>query len=213
MSKNNISAGDIVQALSNEARIAIYFYLQIYKELTLEKLQKLLGKSKTSIHYNIRFMLSLGVIDETTKPGSKTRFYTLNKQRLDESMREAFNDENIRNMNKEEQIEVMQTYMQLSKSLILIIQNVSALMMQHYNKLSSEEVLSEVDDPNDYLADVASKNIQAIYNASEENWRDFVKEFAALINKFYTLEAEHPKRIRPYSFVMVGGNIEDYLQK
>ncbi|MHA1244007.1 MAG: hypothetical protein ACTSP7_05465, partial [Candidatus Heimdallarchaeota archaeon] len=57
--KNNISAGDLISALSNNARISIYFYLQIYKELTLERLQNLLGKSKTSIHYNVQFMISL----------------------------------------------------------------------------------------------------------------------------------------------------------
>ncbi len=211
--KNNISAGDIISALSNNARISIYFYLQIYKELTLERLQKLLGKSKTSIHYNVQFMISLGVIDEKTKPGSKTRFYTLNKQRLDESMREAFDDENIKSMTKDKQIEIMQTYMQLSKALILIVQNISNLMMKHYDKLGVKDILKNVDDPNAYLSGIAGKNIQAIYNASEENWSAFVGEFAALIDKYYTMEAEHPKRIRPYSFVMIGGNIEDYLQK
>ena len=211
--KNDFSAGDIISALSNEARVAIYFYLQIYKELTLEKLQKLLGKSKTSIHYNIQFMLSLGVIDESTKPGSKTRFYTLNKQRLDESMREAFDSENIDKMNKKEQMDVMQTYFQLTQSFILIIQNVAALMMRHYHKMGAEEVLTEVDDANDYMEMMAANNVQAIYNASKENWRPFVKEFAVLLDKYYTLEVEHPKRIRPYSFVMLGGNIEEHLNK
>lgn len=211
--KIDYSAGDIISALSNDARISIYFYLQIYKELTLEKLQKLLGKSKTAIHYNIQQMLSLDVVNEETKPGSKTKYYTLNKQRLDESMREAFSDENILKMNKEEQIKAMQTYMQLTRSLILIVQNVSALMMSYILKLEDKKNLEKVEDANNFLREFANKNIQAIYNASEENWRPFVKEFAALINKYYTFEQEHPKRIRPYSFVMLGGNIEDYLQK
>ncbi|MHA1354070.1 MAG: hypothetical protein ACTSR1_02705, partial [Candidatus Heimdallarchaeota archaeon] len=144
--KSNISAGDIISALSNSARTSIYFYLQIYKELTLEKLQKLLGKSKTSIHYNIQFMLSLGVVDEKTKPGSKTRFYTLNKQRLDKSMREAFDDENISNLSKDKQIEIMQTYMQLSKSLILIVQNISSLMMKYYDKMGAKDILKNIED-------------------------------------------------------------------
>ena len=211
--KNNISAGDIISALSNEARISIYFYLQIYKELTLERLQKLLGKSKTSIHYNVQFMISLGVIDEKTKPGSKTRFYTLNKQRLDESMREAFKDENVSKLPKDKQIEIMQTFMQLSKSLVLIVQNISNLMMKHYDKLGNKDNLKKVEDPNAFMSGIAGKNIQAIYNASEENWFDFTQEFAALIDKYYTMEAEYPKRVRPYSFVMLGGYIEDYLQK
>ena len=210
---NDFSAGDIITALSSEARVAIYFYLQIYKELTLERFMKLLGKSKTAIHYNLQHMLKLGVINEETKPGSKTKYYTLNKQRLDESMREAFHDENIKKMNKKEQIKAMQTYTQLSKSLLLIIQNVAALMMQYLNRMSTEEVLNEVNDANEFMSEIASHSIQAIYNASEGNWRPFVKEFAALINKYYTKEQEHPKRIRPYSFVMVGGNIEEYLNK
>ena len=213
MSNDKLEAGDLISALSNNARISIYFYLQIYKELTLEKLQKLLGKSKTSIHYNVQFMISLGVVDEKTKPGSKTRYYTLNKQRLDESMREAFDEKNVRNMNKDQQIKIMHTFLQLSKALILIVQNVSQLMMDHYNKRDDKNFLKNVDDANNFMVDIASKNIQAIYNASAENWVDFTKEFAALIDKYYTLEAEHPKRIRPYSFVMLGANIEDLLQK
>jgi len=211
--KNKLGAGDIISALSNEARISIYFYLQIYKELTLEKLQKLLGKSKTSIHYNVQFMISLGVIDEETKPGSKTRYYTLNKQRLDDSMREAFDEENIKKMNKNEQIELMQTYMRLSQSLVSIIQHVSTLMMKYYDKLKVKKHLETVEDTNQFLDDLSAKNNFAIYNASEEHWADFNKEFAAIINKYYTLEAKHPKRTRPYSFVMIGGHIEDFLQK
>lgn len=211
--KKGFTAIDLIGALSNEARISIYFYLQIYKELTLEKLQKLLGKSKTAIHYNVQFMISLGVIDEETKPGSKTKYYTLNKQRLDESMREAFDADNMRKKSKDEQIEMMQTYIQLSQSLILIIQHVSQLMMKYHDKLKDKKFLESIEDPVQFLHNQSSQNNFAIYNASEEHWADFNKEFAAIINKYYTLEAKHPKRIRPYSFVMIAGNIESILEK
>ena len=71
----------------------------------------------------------------------------MKKQRLDKSMREAFDYENMKSITKDKQIEIMQTYMQLSKALMLIVQNISNLMMKPYDKLGVKDTLKNSEYP------------------------------------------------------------------
>ncbi|MCG3221887.1 MAG: helix-turn-helix domain-containing protein [Candidatus Heimdallarchaeota archaeon] len=73
---------DKLKGLYNETRFGIITYLSIYKELTLDDLSDLLGRSKSTIHYHIQILLDLEILHETTRSGSKIHYFSIKPEGL-----------------------------------------------------------------------------------------------------------------------------------
>ncbi len=71
----------IMKVLSNEIRASIFLYIVIFHELTLERLSELLSKSKSTIHHHIQQLMAIGIVEEGTKAGKKTKYYRVNEEK------------------------------------------------------------------------------------------------------------------------------------
>ena len=201
---------DLVKAFENETRSKIFFYLQIYHELTLQELVKLTKKSSTAVHHHLQILLNSKIITENTKSGSKTKYYRLVVYRLDKNITEHLKF--TKDLSQEELINNYKMLLNFSSSLLITAKNVLESIIDFY-ELGKKEDFYKDKDITELFETIFNKNIVGIYHASTENAVSFQKEFRKLLFKYYDKELEKPERPRPYTFVLAGANMKTILEE
>lgn len=208
---NSIDAKAIIKALNIESRFSIYLYLLIFNELTLDDLCKLMNKSKSTIHHHIKELIGSNFLKEYTKSGSKTKYYKLKLLRTDEITEVIYKPDSFDYLSFEEKIDHLEEYFSFGNLMAKIMQNMINLVYEQHANLLSEAKSKRID----VLEALAESNriFIANYVCSEKYGEEFQDELHQLIRKYYKKEVENPNQRRPRTFLIIGLDTMDILNK
>jgi predicted transcriptional regulator len=211
MCDNIANMKKLIKALMIESRFSIYLYLLIYNELTLDRLATLMNKSKSTIHHHISELISLDLIEEYVKPGSKTRYYKLKLLRTDEVTEMTYSKESFKDMTQPEKFRHLEEYFNFGDMLARVTQNMFNLVLDQHAFL-----LSDVKQKK-FTAEEALEKSESIllgtYLSSEKYGKEFQEELIQLIKKYYKKEVDNPDQERPRAFVLLGLDLMEILNK
>ena len=159
---------EYIKAISNETRLSIWFLIVVYRDITLDKISYFLDKSKSTVHHHIQILLDSDLIEEATKPGSKTRYYKPIELNLTTKLKEYFNRNAFDEETPERQKELSNMYEDIIKiNSIQIINTIQYLLDNYYENLDDN-----VKKRYKQLGELAFGS----FYLSEENARKFKKE-------------------------------------
>lgn len=194
-----------IKAISNKTRLSIWYLIVVYRDITLDELSFFLSKSKSTIHHHIQKLLDSELIEEITKPGSKTRYYKPIELNLSQKLREQFNKGLFAEQTPEKQKELSNMYEDIAKlNTIELVNSLQYILENYYDNLDDN-----VTKRYDQLGEIA---IGSIY-LSEENAKKFRKEHRELAMKYLKDDSEHPERKKPYSYSYAGYHIGNLLNR
>ncbi len=197
---------NIIKAISNETRFSILLLIVVYREMTLDKISELVNKSKSTVHHHITQLLKYGLIEETTKPGSKTRYYKQLESDINKRLKETFNWERFQEQLPEEKEELCELYTELAKTNnIMMLNALQFLIRTYYSNLDDLEV-----DKRYYTL---GELMMGTFNLSEESSLAYRKEHKELAQKYIKKDREHPERKKPHAHYYAGYNVEKTLER
>jgi DNA-binding transcriptional regulator GbsR (MarR family) len=208
MTVGNI-ANDVVKeylkAISNETRLNIWFLIVVFRDITLDKISYFLGKSKSTVHHHIQILLDSNLVEEATKPGSKTRYYKPIELNLTVKFREYFNKSVFEEETPEKQKELSDMYEDIVKINSIQIINTIQFLLDNYFENLDDDVKKRYKQ----MGEIAF----ASFYLSEENAQKFRKEQRELAWKYLKDDSENPDREKPYSFSYVGYHLGKTLNR
>ncbi|NHJ49242.1 MAG: winged helix-turn-helix transcriptional regulator [Asgard group archaeon] len=211
MNENVDNLKRLAKTLTIESRVSIYLYLLMYNELTLDKLAKLMNKSKSTIHHHVSELIAIDFIEDYIKPGSKTRYYKLKLLRTDELTEEVYSKESFENLTFQEKVRHLEEYFNIGNMQAKIMQNMFDLVIEQHSSLLLDVKQKEIT-PEEAL-EKSNDVLVGTYYSTNENGREFQKELIKLIKKYYTKEIDDPDQVRPRTFLFLGYNLMDILNK
>jgi DNA-binding transcriptional ArsR family regulator len=195
-----------IKAFSNETRLNIFLLIIVRRDTTLDEICQFIGKSKSTVHHHVQILLDSGLVDEVTKPGSKTRYYRRVETNISKQVREAFSIDKFKAQTKERKWELSDLYETLHKtSNITMINTLQTLLDDYY--LYLEE--NNVDKRYNQLGEL----MLGFFFLSEENAKKFREEHRELRKKYYEDERRNPERDKPYGFFYAGYDVEQVLKR
>lgn len=196
---------DYIKAISNETRLSILLLIVVYRDITLDKLSQFLGKSKSTVHHHIQKLLDSELIEEVTKPGSKTRYYRRIELDLSKKAKEYFAKSKFDEQTLEKQKELSDMYEDLVKiHNIEIINTLQYLLDNFYENLDDDVKKRYVQ-----LGEIAIGS----FSLSKENAEKFRSEQRELALKYLKDDSEHPERTKPYTNYYISYNVEKTLKR
>lgn len=201
----------IISALSTESRYSIYLYLSIYNELTLDELSELMNKSKSTIHHHIQELINVDIVNEYTKPGSKTKYYKLKLLNIRPKLVKTFGIEAFKNISKDEQIQMLNEFAEISNANNYIMQYFLELIIENEKRIL-KKINDEKQKPSEGRKDLVDHFIGALL-ISEKHRHEFKREMLELLEKYNKIEEKNPNEKKPYLYLMAGANIEDILSR
>lgn len=204
-SNANDTIKNYIKAISNKTRLCIWYLIVVYRDITLDELSFYLSKSKSTIHHHIQKLLDSELIEEITKPGSKTRYYRPIELNLSQKVREQFNKGVFDEQTPERQKELSKMYEDIAKMQTIELVNTLQYILENYFDNLDEDVTKRYGQ----LGEIA---VGSIY-LSEENAKKFRKEHRELALKYLQDDSEHPERKKPYSYTYAGYHIGNLLNR
>jgi len=197
---------NFIKAISNETRLNIYLLIVVQRDITLDEICQFIGKSKSTVHHHVQQLLDSGLIDEVTKPGSKTRYYRRMELGINKRIQEIFRLGTFEKQTKKKQREINDLYEELHKvSNIIMINTLQYLMDSYYPNLEEIDIVKRYDQLGELML--------GFYYLSEENAKKFREEYRELALKYYNDEREHPERKKPYGIFFAGYHVENALMR
>ena len=150
--------------------------------------------------------MEFGLIEEATKPGSKTRYYKRLESDLTKRIQETFNLKRFNEQSVEEKEELCNLYADLNKtSHIMMLNALKYLIKNYYEGLSDYSV--------DERYEILGELTMATFHLSEESFKAFKKEQRDLAQKYLAIDRENPDRKKPYAYYYAGYNVEKTLER
>lgn len=204
-SKERDIVKEYIKAISNETRLSIWLLIVVYRDITLDDISHFLGKSKSTVHHHIQILLDSDLIEEVTKPGSKTRYYRRIELDLSKRVREYFAKSKFDEETPERQKELANMYEDLVKILnIEVINTLQYLLDNYYEDLDEVAVKRYVQ-----LDEISIGS----FNLSEESAAKFRKEQRELALRYMQEDREHPERKKPFTNFYIGYHVENTLKR
>ena len=118
------SEEDMLDILAKESRFMIILYLLSYPELGLGELSKRIGKSKSTIHRDLKILQKHGIVYEIRQDYStKSKYYALNPKFIFEDLRNLQSPESIERMSEEQRRKLFEFLMESTKKAFYILDN------------------------------------------------------------------------------------------
>ena len=195
-----------IKAFSNETRLNIFLLIVVQRDMTLDKICLFIGKSKSTVHHHVQQLLDIGLVDEVTKPGSKTRYYRRIELNVNKQIREAFNIGKFKEETEEKQREIIDLYENLLKiSNIAMINTLQNLLNSYFPNLEEMDTVKRYDQLGELML--------GFFYLSEENAKKFREEHRELKLKYYEDERKNPDRKKPYGIFVAGYDVEKALKR
>ncbi len=196
---------DYIKAISNETRLSIWLLIVVYRDITLDDLSHFLSKSKSTVHHHIQILLDSELIEEVTKPGSKTRYYRRIELDLSKKVREYFAKSKFDEETPERQKELSGMYEDIVKIHNIEIINSLQYLLDNYYENLDEKIVKRYEQ----LDEVSIGS----FSLSKESAAKYRKEQRELALKYLKEDGEHPERKKPFTNYYVGFNIENTLKR
>ncbi|NHK30672.1 MAG: helix-turn-helix transcriptional regulator [Asgard group archaeon] len=201
----------IMKAVKNQAKQSILVYLLIYSELTLDQLSNLLKKSKSTIHHHMQQLLELKLITEESKPGRKTIYYKIKTFRTDFHMEKTYGFDYVKELPLEIQSVRLNDLLEHNVAFTLLMQNIIKLKFEKINQIKKD--MQNNSQTNLSLLERAQDQFSAIYLANPKQAEEFKEDIKQLIRKYYDKEDEHEDLVRPTTFMILGMNVKEVLDR
>jgi len=200
------SVKNYIKAFSNETRLNIFLLIVVQRDITLDEICEFIGKSKSTVHHHVQQLLDNGLVDEVTKPGSKTRYYRRVESNVNKQVREIFSIERFEEQTKEKQRELSDLYENLLRiSTITMINTLQNLLDSYYPNLEERDLAKRYDQLGEVML--------GFFYLSEENAKKFREEHRELKLKYYEDERRNPNRKKPYGIFTAGYDVEKALKR
>ncbi|HUU78098.1 MAG TPA: winged helix-turn-helix domain-containing protein [candidate division Zixibacteria bacterium] len=195
-----------MDVFNNRARFSIYIYLLIYHELTLDDFSELLQKSKSTIHHHLQKYIELGMIEDSIKPGSKTKYYKIKFSKLQDKVTKAFSVENFEKYDNEIQLKLCEALINYKKEQISLIQYLNNFLQTNFISVDlNEDGMWNLEKQRDVYT--------AINFVNDEDSTAFRGELTALVRKYVAKRKEEKETGKPWGFYIVGANYKNILDK
>ena len=118
------SKENVLDVIAKESRFMIILYLLSYPELGLGELSKRIGKSKSTIHRDLKILLKHGIVNEVRKDyPTKSKYYALDPKFIFEELKDLQSPEHIAKMSQEQRRKLFEFLIESTKKAFLILNN------------------------------------------------------------------------------------------
>ncbi|NHJ32632.1 MAG: winged helix-turn-helix transcriptional regulator [Asgard group archaeon] len=195
-----------IKAISNETRLGIFLLIVVQRDTTLDKICQFVGKSKSTVHHHVQQLLDSGLVEEVTKPGSKTRYYRRVELDINRKIREAFRLGQFEEQTPKKQKEICEMYEELTTvANINMLNTLQFLLDNFYPNLETEDIGKRYSQLGEAMI--------GFFYLSEENAEEYRREYRELALKYYEDERKNPERKKPYGIFYSGYNVEKALKR
>lgn len=182
---------ELIKLISNKTRLRLILLLLINQKISLSKLSVLLNRTKGTVLHHVKKLDNLGFI-KTTRRKPLRGYIDANIYELVPSFYDFFNilsinDENLKNMGKKMQSDILHYAILKDRLILQILQKIFKQTSLFYQELDIIKAVYETDSFKDYLNFYFHNRIKCkIYFLSEKKFKLYkalVKDFNSQIKE------------------------------